>query len=204
MLGVIANQVAISHAERAHVRAAGGAGDHRRAHRPRQPPHLPGALRDDAGPRRAATSFAVSLLLTDIDHFKKVNDTYGHPTGDEVLRRVAAILKRERAQDRHRGALRRRGVRHRARGDRPRRRAPARRAHPHRRSSSRASSRSKGAFKAHAVARHRQLPRRRPREGRDLIAHADQSLYAAKHGGRNRTVCFSDIDRAKPKLAAAK
>jgi diguanylate cyclase (GGDEF)-like protein len=40
---------------------------------------------------------AVSLLLTDIDHFKKINDTYGHPTGDEVLRRVAAILYHRRA-----------------------------------------------------------------------------------------------------------
>jgi two-component system, cell cycle response regulator len=43
--------------------------------------------------RAERRNFAVSLLLTDIDHFKKVNDTYGHPTGDEVLRRVAAILR---------------------------------------------------------------------------------------------------------------
>jgi two-component system, cell cycle response regulator len=35
----------------------------------------------------------VALLLCDVDHFKKVNDNYGHPIGDEVLRRVAKVLQ---------------------------------------------------------------------------------------------------------------
>jgi diguanylate cyclase (GGDEF)-like protein len=35
----------------------------------------------------------VALVLIDIDHFKKLNDAYGHPTGDERLRQVSDVLK---------------------------------------------------------------------------------------------------------------
>ncbi|MDD5544688.1 MAG: diguanylate cyclase, partial [Acidobacteriia bacterium] len=36
----------------------------------------------------------LSLLMIDIDHFKKLNDTYGHPFGDVVLGQVADIIER--------------------------------------------------------------------------------------------------------------
>jgi PleD family two-component response regulator len=51
--------------------------------------NMPGGERE----RRGRPPQPVTLLLLDIDDFKKINDVHGHPAGDEVLKKVTAELR---------------------------------------------------------------------------------------------------------------
>ena len=50
---------------------------------------------DLAGALESAESAPTSLVMLDIDHFKAINDTHGHPTGDDVLRAIGRLLSGE-------------------------------------------------------------------------------------------------------------
>lgn len=53
---------------------------------------IQGTLRDEVN-RSDRYEHPISLVMVDIDHFKQINDTYGHPFGDRVLKELAEIFQ---------------------------------------------------------------------------------------------------------------
>ena len=127
----------------------------------------------------------------DIDHFKKVNDTYGHPAGDEVLREVGRRLgSLMRSVDR----VTRFGGEEFAlvamETDRPAALETARRICRERaRTPIQAGSVTLPVTVSAGLA---VLPGDAT-DGKTLIAAADKALYAAKAAGRNRALAFADL-----------
>jgi diguanylate cyclase (GGDEF)-like protein/PAS domain S-box-containing protein len=135
----------------------------------------------------------LSIAILDLDHFKDVNDRYGHPVGDEVLR---AAAKRLQALTRDGEHLARIG------GEEFGWILP--------------DANADGAYAAAERARHTITAIPFPRIGSvtlsagvcvltdaddgDLYKHADRALYAAKQQGRNRTILYTRQIASEPSV----
>jgi diguanylate cyclase len=137
----------------------------------------------------ATTGTALSLLMIDIDHFKTFNDTFGHVTGDQVLRLVALCLKQSvKGQDiaaRYGGeefavVLPRTGPREAMRvADHIRRAVMGKEL----------MKRSTGESLGRITVSIGVAGWRFGDTMQTLIERADECLYAAKRSGRNRAIC---------------
>jgi len=138
----------------------------------------------------------VSLMLTDIDHFKNFNDTFGHLTGDQVLRLVALTVKQNvKGQDtaaRYGGeefavVLPRTALRESITVANQIRRAVM---------GKELMKRSTGEHLGRVTVSIGVASYRRGDTTQSLIERADACLYAAKRNGRNRVICEVDPEYA--------
>lgn len=151
----------------------------------------------------------LSVLVTDIDHFKKVNDTHGHDAGDVIIKGLGEILRRAK---RNTDAVARFGGEEfviiceetDARGamllaERVREELGRTTFHPPAPSSPDASATTINVTCSIGVATF-------PEAGatwEELFKAADESLYASKRGGRNRSTAWSPKPAGAPKTQSA-
>ena len=131
----------------------------------------------------------LALVLFDIDHFKKVNDTFGHQAGDHVLSEISTLLS---------GALRAEDVFARYGGEEFAVIC---------RGSDQSQAQVVGERLRKSVESHRfvyegkhipvtisvgisVLPNPEVKDANDIVGFADQALYKSKNGGRNRVTVY--------------
>jgi diguanylate cyclase len=134
----------------------------------------------------------LSLIMADIDHFKSFNDTWGHLTGDQVLRLVAMSLSQNvKGQD---IAARYGGEEFAVVLPNTVLRSALTVADHIRRAvmSKELLKRSTGQSLGRVTVSFGVATARRGDTAETLIARADTCLYAAKHHGRNRVICETD------------
>jgi diguanylate cyclase len=156
--------------------------------------------------RVADLSFLMSatpcLLMIDVDHFKSVNDRFGHPIGDEVIRRVADTLVRN--------FLRREDFVARYGGEEFVVVVPDSSAHAVRQRADRVRQAiaeigfSKGSEHFSVTASIGVAVLGPGDTGKSWLARADSALYEAKTAGRNRVVFAEDAGASVPSMPAAK
>ena len=138
----------------------------------------------------------LALLMTDVDHFKKFNDTWGHLTGDQVLRLVAMSLKQNvKGQD---IASRYGGEEFAVVLPNTVLRSASTVADHIRRAvmSKELMKRSTGQNLGRVTISLGVATLQKGDNAQSLIARADACLYAAKRNGRNRVICQTDPEFA--------
>ncbi len=147
--------------------------------------------------------FPLSLLILDVDLFKRINDTYGHDAGDEALKFIAALLKEIAGEE---------GYPVRFGGDEfmvllPRTelsKAVMQAHHLHQLTKERPLVLHGGKGKLHvSLSIGVASARTDAASGNDLIRKADAALYASKKLGRNRVSVAKETDpeNTAPKVA---